>query len=789
MIIHDIADYLVNLTCRDIKPDIYSVFDSSCDNKCPDSVNREKLTVLEILNAIGCRLKNLFGFVKINTTTETIEQGEAVVNVSGDVDNLNFDFKIPNIGKTGPAGPAGPAGERGPAGDPGPAGPAGERGPAGEPGPAGPAGERGPAGEPGPAGPAGERGPAGEPGPAGPKGDPGVSVTVGTTTTGAAGTQASVTNSGTDSDPVLNFTIPRGEKGEKGDRGEGSATVTIGTTTTGAAGTQASVTNSGTDTAAILNFTIPRGDAGPAGDTGPAGPAGERGPAGEPGPDNLVIITATASTTVQGEYIPDTAYTKALADIQANKAVMIKLENVPGRYYIPYSSSNAEILASAGTVSGSKHSIELYLIKWTAQTNIITLAGTKKGCIPDDGTTGQALVKKSDESFDTEWKLQYKIILSNQTFNTAELIELFSNGTLIYVYNVTNMTLYTIIRALNQQLYGVYNDLGYNRTENKIIVYNCYLTNDNRIIFGYTPIYCVPYGGLTNQILVKKSNTDGDTEWVNLPSGSTVSVNVGATTTGEAGTNASVTNSGDETNVLLEFTIPRGDTGPAGPAGERGPAGDTGPAGPAGEQGPAGPAGDTGPAGPAGERGPAGPAGEQGPAGPAGERGPAGDTGPAGPAGEQGPAGPAGDTGPAGPGVATGGTTGQILAKKSDADYDTEWINNTGGSDLTKVNLWTNSASTQAFESQSIRTIRYAFDYKLVIIEFSDSNTSASKLNVVITDSLRLGTNTTMLNCYKGYRTITTDNGRNWTISAGFNISTNTTDNTILIPMRIIGYK
>ena len=107
MIIHDIADYLVNLTCKDIKPDIYSVFDSPCENNCPNNVNSEKLTILEILNAIGCRLKNLFGFVKINTSTETIDEDEAAVNVSGDVDNLNFDFKIPR-GKTGPQGPAGP---------------------------------------------------------------------------------------------------------------------------------------------------------------------------------------------------------------------------------------------------------------------------------------------------------------------------------------------------------------------------------------------------------------------------------------------------------------------------------------------------------------------------------------------------------------------------------------------------------------------------------------------------------------------------------------------------------
>ena len=107
MFIHDIADFLVNLTCKDIKPDIYSVFDSPCENNCPNNVNSEKLTILEILNAIGCRLKNLFGFVKINTTTETIDEGDAVVNANGDVDNLNFDFKIPR-GKTGPQGPAGP---------------------------------------------------------------------------------------------------------------------------------------------------------------------------------------------------------------------------------------------------------------------------------------------------------------------------------------------------------------------------------------------------------------------------------------------------------------------------------------------------------------------------------------------------------------------------------------------------------------------------------------------------------------------------------------------------------
>lgn len=56
-----------------------------------------------------------------------------------------------------------------------------------------------------------------------------------------------------------------------------AATITVGTTTTGAPGTDASVANVGTTSAAILDFIIPRGDTGATGatgDTGATGPAG-----------------------------------------------------------------------------------------------------------------------------------------------------------------------------------------------------------------------------------------------------------------------------------------------------------------------------------------------------------------------------------------------------------------------------------------------------------------------------------------------------------------------------------
>jgi hypothetical protein len=61
---------------------------------------------------------------------------------------------------------------------------------------------------------------------------------------------------------------------------------------------------------------------------------------------------------------------------------------------------------------------------------------------------------------------------------------------------------------------------------------------------------------------------------------------------------------------------------------------------------------------------------------PTGDTGPQGETGATGPAGADGvdgADGATGDTGPAGPGVAAGGTTGQVLAKSSATDYETEW--------------------------------------------------------------------------------------------------------------------
>lgn len=121
---------------------------------------------------------------------------------------------------------------------------------------------QGPRGEPGRDGAKGEKG---DPGAKGDKGDP-----------GAPGA--------------------RGEKGEKGDPGRDGSPGATGATprftvtaVTGEAGTAASVTQSGTAENPMVEFTIPQGVKG---DTGAPGEKGEKGDPGKDAPQEVVLYTA-----------------------------------------------------------------------------------------------------------------------------------------------------------------------------------------------------------------------------------------------------------------------------------------------------------------------------------------------------------------------------------------------------------------------------------------------------------------------------------------------------------------
>lgn len=112
----------------------------------------------------------------------------------------------------------------------------------------------------------------------GDKGDP-ATITIGDVT---KGDNASVINSGTKTDAIFNFVLPKGDKGDKGEKGDkgdtgpkgeqgdigqtgqkgdkgDAATINVGNVTKG---DDAQVTNSGTQSNAVFDFVLPKGDPG-----------------------------------------------------------------------------------------------------------------------------------------------------------------------------------------------------------------------------------------------------------------------------------------------------------------------------------------------------------------------------------------------------------------------------------------------------------------------------------------------------------------------------------------------
>jgi len=163
-----------------------------------------------------------------------------------------------------------------------------------------------PAGQPGATGPQGPAGPAGAAGATGPQGQPGA--------TGAQGPQGQPGATG-----------PQGPAGAAGAAGS-AATIGVGTTTTGAPGSAASVSNSGTSSAAVFSFVIPEGQpgaTGATGATGPQGPAGAQGPQGQPG--------ATGATGPQGAAGPNSVgatTTTTLSGLLAGDGALVSVATI-----------------------------------------------------------------------------------------------------------------------------------------------------------------------------------------------------------------------------------------------------------------------------------------------------------------------------------------------------------------------------------------------------------------------------------------------------------------------------
>ena len=177
------------------------------------------------------------------------------------------------------------------------------------------------AGTPGAQGPEGPVGPVG-PAP-GLQNPPGIAYNVNNKPNGALGDAQVSISQISGGDLKFTFGIPVGIKGDRGLTGQDgqngqngqngapgtAATISVGNTTTGAPGSDAEVTNTGSSSAAVFNFKVPRGDQGQQGPPGPAGSGvnylGSIDPTTDPepaDPDNgdLYISSAAGSSSWAG---------------------------------------------------------------------------------------------------------------------------------------------------------------------------------------------------------------------------------------------------------------------------------------------------------------------------------------------------------------------------------------------------------------------------------------------------------------------------------------------------------
>ena len=406
---------------------------------------------------------------------------------------------------TGPQGPVGPQGSTGPQGEKGETGDQGIQGP------------EGPQGIQGPEGPKGDTGATGS---QGPKGDTGAtpSFTIGSVSGGA---EAGVTITGTASNPVLNFVLPKGDKGDTG--------------ATGATGSQGSQGPQGPkgDTGST-GSQGPKGDTGDTGATGSQGPKGDTGDTGPTGADGITpVVTVTSiSDSVGSGHRVDFSYGTG---------------DTRNTYYNAYNGAvgpTGEGIPSGGNVGQ-------ILIKASAS-DYDAVWGDSYSELPTGGSSGQVLKKKTDTNYDVEWgDVEAQMdILSYGHSTWSDFIDAFERNAVVYCRASSSnnpavgaqgrMAFMAFVNgspptSVEFQYYRSVSSHSSSQQGDQVFVYSLSKTNGWSVTTreasskiaagsGLSSSYssgtltlsnnaALPSGGTTGQILKKKSGTDYDTEW------------------------------------------------------------------------------------------------------------------------------------------------------------------------------------------------------------------------------------------------------------------------------------
>lgn len=445
-------------------------------------------------------------------------------------------------------------------------------------------------------------------------------------------------------DPV-NIKGPQGPQGNTGPQGTDgkSATVSVGKVTTSEPGTDAQITNSGTENAAVFDFVIPRGETGPKGDTGERGPIGETGPQGlrgergETGPAGPQGIPGEKGETGKGFKVID--YYDSLELLQQNVPTPEPGDAYGVGYFEPYDiyiygetagwvnngplqgaqgPDGKAATITVGTVSTGEPGTQVSVTNSGTATEAIlnfTIPRGEKGLQGDTGDAGKSATIK---------------------IGVVSATEPGENPTVENVGSATDAVFNFTLPRGEAGPTGEQGPIGPEGPQGPAGQDGAQGPAGERGPEGpagkngVTPVISVLATTLEagSEATVSKSGSDeaptftfgipkgltgdtgpkGDTGPQGEPGttgpqgpkgdtgeqgpdgpagadGKSATITIGQTITGEPGSNASVTNTGDKLNAVLSFTIPRGAQGAQGPQGLQGPRGETGLQGPPGQDG------------------------------------------------------------------------------------------------------------------------------------------------------------------------------------------------------------
>lgn len=369
---------------------------------------------------------------------------------------------------------------------------------------------QGPAGEPGPKGDTGETGPGGA----------AATITVGSVTTGAAGSSATIINAGNSSAATFNFTIPRGATGATGNTGPAgptgntgaagtngaAATIAVGTVTTGAAGSSASIINGGNSSSAVFNFTIPRGATGTTGSTGPSGNAATLalGAVTTGAPGTNVAITNSGNTTaaVFNFTIP---------------------QGVQGERGAAGPEGPAALIAIGTTTTGAAGSSANVVNSGNSSAAVLSFT-IPRGNTGATGSTGAAAT------------IAVGTVTTGAPGSTAAVVNGGNSSAAVFNFTIPRGDVGATGAAATVAVGSV--TTGAAGSSASIVNAG----NSSVATFNFT----IPRGN---------TGATGAT-------GNAATFALGTVSTGAPGSTVSITNSGNTTAAVLNFTIPRGDVGP-----------------------------------------------------------------------------------------------------------------------------------------------------------------------------------------------------------------------------------